>query len=39
MNVRVTSYAEQVKRWPDSGRHILAQYDEETILVYQADMP
>jgi hypothetical protein len=36
MNVRVVSYVEQVKRWPDCGRHILAQYDEETILVYQA---
>jgi hypothetical protein len=36
MGLRVASYAEQVERWPKSGRHILAQYDEETIIVYQA---
>ena len=30
------SYAEQVKTWPRTGRHVLAQYDEDTILVYQA---
>lgn len=39
MNVRVASYVEQAKGWPDSGRHILAQYDDETILVYQAYRP
>jgi len=33
----VTSpYAEQVKRWPETGRHILAQFDDDTIIVYQA---
>jgi len=30
------AYAEQMKRWPSSGRHILAQFDEDTIIVYQA---
>jgi len=30
------SYKEQVKNWPQTGRHILAQYDEESIIVYQA---
>src|SRR5499433_3772692 len=30
------SYSEQVKVWPREGRHILAQYDEESIIVYQA---
>jgi len=29
-------YAEQVKLWPKAGRHILAQFDEETVVVYQA---
>jgi hypothetical protein len=32
-------YLEQVKRWPRSGRHILAQYDAESIVVYQAYRP
>ena len=30
---------EQVRRWPSEGRHILAQYDETTIVVYQAYKP
>lgn len=29
-------YADQVRRWPRDGRHIMAQYDDETIVVYQA---
>ncbi len=37
--ISYASYAEQVRRWPTSGRHILAQFDEETILVYQAYRP
>ncbi len=32
-------YIEQQKRWPSSGRHILAQFDDETIIVYQAYQP
>jgi hypothetical protein len=32
-------YCEQVKLWPKEGRHILAQYDDETIIVYQAYRP
>ena len=32
-------YDEESKRWPKEGRHILAQYDEKTILVYQAYSP
>jgi Domain of unknown function (DUF4291) len=32
-------YEEQSRRWPKDGRHILAQYDDETILVYQAYSP
>ena len=32
-------YSEQVKVWPNEGRHILAQYDDDTIVVYQAYRP
>jgi len=32
-------YPEQVKVWPTEGRHILAQYDNDTIIVYQAYRP
>ena len=32
-------YAEQLPAWPSHGRHILAQYDDETIVVYQAYRP
>jgi hypothetical protein len=32
-------YTDQVARWPRWGRHILAQYDERTIVVYQAYKP
>jgi uncharacterized protein DUF4291 len=29
-------YSEQVKLWPKAGRYILAQFDDETVIVYQA---
>ncbi len=32
-------YAEQIKVWPPSGRHILAQASEGTVVVYQAYPP
>lgn len=32
-------YTKQTKVWPKSGRHILAHYDESTIIVYQAYRP
>lgn len=32
-------YTEQVHSWPLEGRHILAAYDEEHIVVYQAYRP
>jgi len=32
-------YSAQVARWPQSGKHILAQYDTDTIIVYQAYRP
>ncbi len=33
------SYADQAKRWPHAGRHILAQFNEDTIIGYQAYCP
>ena len=32
-------YSEQVKVWPREGRHILAQFDADTVIVYQAYRP
>jgi hypothetical protein len=32
-------YLEQRDAWPQEGRHILAQYDEESVIVYQAYRP
>ena len=39
MRIETESYQIQAPRWPKSGRHILAQYDAETIVVYQAYRP
>ena len=39
MKVTTEPYLEQVKRWPASGRHILAQFDTDTVVVYQAYRP
>src|SRR5579872_7043022 len=39
MNLVTEPYLVQVARWPKTGRHILAQYDAETIIVYQAFSP
>ena len=32
-------YIQQKDRWPQNGRHILAQYDNDSIIVYQAYRP
>ena len=32
-------YDAQQPHWPSTGRHVLAQYDDETIVVYQAYRP
>jgi hypothetical protein len=34
-----TPYLPQRDTWPEEGRHILAQYDEESVVVYQAFKP
>ena len=37
---RTQSYKEQQDEvWPKEGKHILAQYDDESIIVYQAYCP
>lgn len=36
MKLLTEPYLEQVKRLPLSGRHILAQFNEESVVVYQA---
>jgi hypothetical protein len=39
MKLATALYAEQARAWPQSGRHILAHYDADTIIVYQAYKP
>jgi len=39
MNLVVLPYQEQVHNWPRRGRHILAQFDDKSIVVYQAYKP
>ena len=37
---KVQSYVEQRDSvWPREGRHILAQYDQDSVVVYQAYCP
>ncbi|MGK7876155.1 MAG: DUF4291 domain-containing protein [Xenococcaceae cyanobacterium] len=39
MRLVTEPYLTQVNRWPKTGRHILAQYDDSCIVVYQAYRP
>jgi hypothetical protein len=39
MPLRTEPYRSQTARWPPTGRHILAQYDATTVVVYQAYAP
>jgi hypothetical protein len=39
MTLQLESYLAQIERWPKTGQRILAQYDSETIVVYQAYSP
>ena len=39
MTLSIQPYLEQRPRWPASGQHILAQFDEDSIVVYQAYRP
>lgn len=36
MKITVKKYKQQLVEWPKSGCHIMAQYDDEKIIVYQA---
>lgn len=39
MNLITEPYLQQNEIWPKEGRHILANFDDETIVVYQAYNP
>lgn len=39
MNLLTQPYWEQLQRWPKSGQHILAQFDADAVVVYQAYRP
>ena len=39
MNLQLEPYPDQAARWPAEGRHILAQFDAESVVVYQAYAP
>ena len=36
MKLKVKNYKEQLEDWPQTGHHIMAQYDDEIIVVYQS---
>lgn len=36
MKIELKKYSEQLKEWPKDGYHIMAQYDDEKIIVYQS---
>jgi Domain of unknown function (DUF4291) len=39
VNLPTARYLDQVATWPTEGRHILAHYDADSIVVYQAYRP
>ena len=39
MKLLLEPYLTQRARWPQEGRHILAQYDDDSVIVYQAYRP
>lgn len=36
MDLKLKKYIEQLQEWPQTGHHIMAQYDDEKIVVYQS---
>lgn len=36
MKIKVKKYKEQLQDWPQKGHHIMAQYDDKKIIVYQS---
>ncbi|MFK7748642.1 MAG: DUF4291 domain-containing protein [Kordia sp.] len=39
MKLHIQNYIEQNNEWPQNGHHIMAQYDDEKIIVYQSYRP
>ncbi|WP_452601736.1 DUF4291 domain-containing protein [Pontimicrobium sp. MEBiC06410] len=39
MKLNIKSYTEQLKEWPEKGHYIMAQYNDEEIIVYQSYRP
>ena len=39
ISLSTESYSEQRERWPGKGRHVLAQFDDHSVYVYQAYRP
>ncbi|WP_420320862.1 DUF4291 domain-containing protein [Flagellimonas sp.] len=39
MTLITASYLEQIEKWPKKGHHIMAQYNEEKVVVYQSYRP
>lgn len=39
MNIKLKSYKEQLETWPKQGHHIMAQYDNAKVIVYQSYRP
>jgi hypothetical protein len=39
MNLLTESYLVHTARWPESGRHVLSQFDDESVIVYQEYRP
>lgn len=39
MKLQCKSYIEQLEEWPKTGHHIMAQYDDEKVIVYQSYRP
>lgn len=39
MKLKIKLYNKQIEKWPQLGHHIMAQYDDEKIIVYQSYRP
>ncbi len=39
MNLLTQPYSQQLRRWPTAGQHILAHFDVQSVVVYQAYRP
>jgi len=39
MNLKTDRYLDHSRTWPSQGQHILAQFDDQSIIVYQAYRP